>query len=154
MVDGWLTIQQAAKEIGVGPATIRTQIRRGKLASRKIGGSAKRGGMHLLKKADVEEYRLTRSGKSGNMKYRSEIRQVLRDLDLEQERPGEVSERDWGFLVAHLKGATYREIADQYEQENEGQGITTERVRQLLVQAAERLLTAPGVTWVEREDRA
>lgn len=56
-----MTLKAAGELIGVSPATLRSQIRQGRL---KSAGTDARGG-HLVTKAEVERYRTESRGKPG-----------------------------------------------------------------------------------------
>ena len=61
-----LTINQAAKELGIEPGTLRRQVSLGKISAIRVGGGPKgKAGLLIIHRDEIERYRREQSGKVG-----------------------------------------------------------------------------------------
>ncbi len=63
--DAQLTVIEAAASLGVLPSSIRNAIARGVIQADRLGGTAKKAGMLLIRRSEMERYRRERLGKRG-----------------------------------------------------------------------------------------
>jgi excisionase family DNA binding protein len=61
-----MTIEEAAKELGIEPGTLRMQVSKGKITPIRVGTGPKgHSGLLLIHRDELERYRRERSGKPG-----------------------------------------------------------------------------------------
>lgn len=125
MAHNWLTLEQAAAEIGRSASTLRRQALSGALKAHKSGG------IWYVHRRDLAAYRRrTQVRDSG-------ARLLVRPKTWPEERPEQFTEREWHALVEHVRhDRTLADIAAEL-------GVTPPAVGQALNSAVRKYLNNP-----------
>ncbi len=67
--DAQLTVIEVAASLGIQPGAIRDAVARGVIQADRLGGTAKKAGMLLIRRSEMERYRRERLGKRGGNRY-------------------------------------------------------------------------------------
>jgi len=68
-MDASLTVNEVAASLGIQPVTVRDAVARGVIQADRLGGTAKKAGMLLIRRSEMERYRRERLGKRGGNRY-------------------------------------------------------------------------------------
>ncbi len=64
-MDASLTVIEVAASLGIQPVTVRDAVARGVIQADRLGGTAKKAGMLLIRRSEMERYRREHLGKRG-----------------------------------------------------------------------------------------